>query len=268
MMSTAGSEESSVQTLDHQIQPMHFGASLLAFGIPAAVFFAGFHVVMPALIVGGMLPFYAFTLATGLPLLGLLAASLVAYRAEGRSLNWEGLKRRFRLRRMSLRLWLAMIGAFLVMLLLTGMALGLCQRLIDGGLMPIVEGLPAWLDPSAGMPGVEAMNEAFGGLSGNWFAVASYIGLLVVNIIGEEFWWRGYVLPRQELAFGKATWLIHGSMWALFHAFKWWHIIGLLPLTLGISLICSRTKNTTPGIIIHLVFNSLGLIPIVVAVLN
>lgn len=260
--------ESSDQSLDNRIQPMNLGASLLAFGIPAAVFFVGFHFVMPALIDGGMLPFYAFTLATGTPLVGLLAASLVAFRAEGRELNWAGLKQRFRLHRMSLRLWLVTIGSFVVMLLLTVMGLGLCQRLIAGGLMPVVEGLPAWLDPSAGVPGIEAMNEAFGGLSGNWLAVVAYVGLLVVNIVGEEFWWRGYVLPRQELAFGKATWLIHGSMWAFFHAFKWWHIIGLLPLTLGLSLICSRTKNTSPGIFIHLVFNSLGLIPILVAVLN
>lgn len=247
---------------------MHLGGSLLAFGIPTAVFFAGFHVVMPALIAGGMLPFYAYMLATGTPLLGLLVASLVAYRAEVRVLNWDGLKRRFRLHRMSLRLWLATIGSFVVMLLLTVIGLGLCQRLIAAGLMPVIEGLPAWLDPSSGMPGIEAMNEAFGGLSGNWLAVVGYIGLLAVNIVGEEFWWRGYVLPRQELAFGKATWLIHGSMWAFFHAFKWWHIIGLLPLTLGLSLICSRTKNTSPGIFIHLVFNSLGLIPILVTVLS
>jgi membrane protease YdiL (CAAX protease family) len=247
---------------------MHLGASLLAFGIPTAVFFGGFHVVMPALIAGGMLPFNAFMLAMGVPLLGLLTASLVAYRAEGRRLNWDGLKRRFRLHRLSLRLWLATIGAFAVMLLLTVMALGLCQQLIAGGLMPIVEGLPTWLDPAAGMPGIEAMDEAFGGLSGNWFAVAAFLGLLVVNIVGEEFWWRGYVLPRQELAFGKAAWLVHGFMWAIFHAFKWWHILGLLPLTLGISLLCSRTKNTTPGIIIHLAFNSLGVIPILVAVLS
>jgi len=62
--------------------------------------------------------------------------------------------------------------------------------------------------------------------------------------------------------------LIHGLMWAFFHAFKWWQIPGLLPLALGISLICSRTKNTTPGIVIHLVVNSLGLIPILMAVLS
>jgi membrane protease YdiL (CAAX protease family) len=57
-------------------------------------------------------------------------------------------------------------------------------------------------------------------------------------------------------------------MWALFHAFKWWNIIGLLPMTLGLSLFVIRSRNTTPGIVMHLVFNSLGLIPILLGVLG
>ena len=62
------------------IRAMPFGLSLLYFGIPTAVLFAGFHLVMPALIAADARPFYAFLLATGTPLALMLAASLVAYR--------------------------------------------------------------------------------------------------------------------------------------------------------------------------------------------
>lgn len=58
------------------------------------------------------------------------------------------------------------------------------------------------------------------------------------------------------------------EVWYLEKAFQWWHFLGLLPLTFGLSLICSRTKNTSPGIVIHLIFNGLGLIPILAAVLG
>jgi membrane protease YdiL (CAAX protease family) len=42
---------------------------------------------------------------------------------------------------------------------------------------------------------------------------------LAVISVGEELWWRGYVLPRQELAFGRATWVIHGILWSVIHLF-------------------------------------------------
>ncbi|MEE4271167.1 MAG: CPBP family intramembrane glutamic endopeptidase [Thermoanaerobaculales bacterium] len=250
------------------IRPMPFGLSLVYFGIPTAVFFVGFHVVMPALIAAGNRPFYAFLLATGTPLALMLAASLVAYRLEGNAMTWPDLRHRFRLHPMSGKTWLSTIGVFILLFLFTGIALGICQRLIAAGVMPVPKSLPAWLDPVSGMLDISAMDQAFGGLTGNWVAVISYLILLALNIIGEEFWWRGYILPRQELAFGKGTWVIHGTMWALFHAFKWWHIIGLLPMTLGLSLYVIRSRNTTPGIVMHLAFNALGLIPIILGVLG
>ena len=42
------------------VQPMSLGISLLFFGMPALVLIVGFHVAMPALIKGGIAPFYAF----------------------------------------------------------------------------------------------------------------------------------------------------------------------------------------------------------------
>ncbi|MFP4323970.1 MAG: type II CAAX prenyl endopeptidase Rce1 family protein [Anaerolineales bacterium] len=47
-----------------------------------------------------------------------------------------------------------------------------------------------------------------------------YAVSLFGNIIGEELWWRGYILPIQERAFGKWAWLINGLLWiVVFHAF-------------------------------------------------
>ena len=40
-------------------------------------------------------------------------------------------------------------------------------------------------------------------LGGAWWVLFYYATvILLFNIGGEELWWRGYVLPRQELAFG------------------------------------------------------------------
>ena len=47
-------------------------------------------------------------------------------------------------------------------------------------------------------------------LPGNWSVFILYAIILSFNIFGEELWWRGYILPRQELSHGRFTWLIHG----------------------------------------------------------
>ncbi|MEJ2208381.1 MAG: hypothetical protein P8129_05015 [Anaerolineae bacterium] len=64
-------------------------------------------------------------------------------------------------------------------------------------------------------------------------------------------WGRGYVLLRQELASGRRTWLVHGSLWAGFHAFNWWDLISLLPLYKGVSYVLRWLKNNTPALVMH-----------------
>jgi hypothetical protein len=38
----------------------------------------------------------------------------------------------------------------------------------------------------------------------------------------KNFGGGGYLLPRKELSPGAAAWLVHGSLWALFHLFFQW----------------------------------------------
>lgn len=105
-------------------------------------------------------------------------------------------------------------------------------------------------------------------LQGNWWVVGVFFLVLCFNIFGEEFWWRGYILPRQELSHGKWTWVIHGMLWHLFHVFWKWELIALLPQTLSLSFVACKLKNTTPGIIAHWINNGLGLIMLVLGVLG
>jgi membrane protease YdiL (CAAX protease family) len=64
------------------------------------------------------------------------------------------------------------------------------------------------------------------------------------------------LLPRQERAHGRWTWLIHGGLWALFHApFYPWQVIALLPICLAIAWVCQRRQSTTPGLVLHTLAN-------------
>jgi membrane protease YdiL (CAAX protease family) len=229
---------------------MGLGRSLLFFGLPTAAAVISFYVIMPALIERGVLPFYAHSVALLLPLAGLLLAALLAYRLEGNPFAWPSLAERFRWRRMDGRAWLWTLGVWGLQLAGWFALQKLSVWLITIGVMPMPHNLPAFLDPRSAAPGA-LYDQAAGGLAGNWGFVFTSLAVLFFNIAGEELWWRGYVLPRQELAFGTRTWLVHGLLWTGFHAYKWWDLLSLLPLCLGLSYVVRRLQNNTPGLVMH-----------------
>jgi membrane protease YdiL (CAAX protease family) len=250
-----------------ELKPMPLWMAALFFGIPIAVGWMGLYVLSPALDRAGMPMLWSHTIAVAGMLPLLLAAALIAYALEGRPLSWAGLRARFRLAPLEQREWPWIAGLLVVyvggQLLLLPTAGWLAETLP----LPLPEALPPAIDPRVAKTAIPA--EYLGvPLRGNWGIVLLYVGILILNIVGEEFWWRGYVLPRQELSHGRWAWLVHGLMWTLFHAPFWWNLVALLPPTLSLSFVTSRLKKTTPGIVAHAALNGLGLIPIVLGVLG
>jgi membrane protease YdiL (CAAX protease family) len=170
---------------------------------------------------------------------------------------------------MDRRAWLWSLGAVLVGSVLGyGLVSQLSGLLIQRGIMPIPASIPDFMDPTSAPDWMAAIDAAVGGLRGNWLLLVALTITLTLNILGEELWWRGVVLPRQELAFGKGTWVIHGVLWGFFHLFKWWDVLNLLPITLALSFVCSRLRNTTPGIVIHSVTNGVALVALFAGVVG
>lgn len=252
-------------------QALGAARSLAYFAIPALFLILGVHVVMPWFnATFEAPPFYGYFVGVTIPLAGMLLASLVALRREGYPLTWRAVRRRFRLRAMDGGAWLWTLAAVVATYVLAGVFTALNGALLVRDLIVTPSWIPAFLAPVGGQAqggSLFAMYDAaFGGLSGNWGGLLLYLVLFFFNIIGEEFWWRGYILPRQELALGRWAWLMHGFLWWGFHAFKWWDLLPILPATLIISYVAQRTRNTTPGIVSHALFNGLALIPLVLAV--
>ena len=79
------------------------------------------------------------------------------------------------------------------------------------------------------------------------------------NIFGEEFLWRGYIQPRQELLNRKWTWLVHGLFWAVWHLPMGLDLIwSALPIFFILPAVVQIRKNTTIAILIHFVFGAFG----------
>jgi membrane protease YdiL (CAAX protease family) len=241
--------------------------SLLFFGIPSLIASLGIYVGIPALDRAGVPLFVNFLLLTAGPLALMLLSAFVAYRLEGNPFTWARVKERFRLKPIKGKDWLWTVGLVVVSVGGYMLLLPTAKWLASFPWFEPPPYLPAVVDPrvvEAGVPtdflGVQ--------LRGQWWSLGVYFLVLCFNIFGEELWWRGYILPRQEIQHGKWTWLIHGIMWNLFHIFWKWNLIALIPPTLSTSFVACKLKNTTPGIISHWALNGLGLLMLLLGVMG
>lgn len=253
------------------LKPMPLTLALLYFGLPALIFVLSVYLLIPFLMDQGLTEFMSYSLSLLIPLVLMFIASLVALRMEGYPVNWDSIRERFRLRSMNRTDWIWTVVSFVVMMVGAGIFGLLGQLLVINGVIPLPSNIPTrLLDPTIDPANLlTVFNESLGpNAQGNWWLVVFSLILLAFNIFGEEFWWRGVVLPRQELVHGKNTWLIHGTLWALFHAFKYWSWLGLLPVCLALSFVAQKRRNTWPGITTHFAVNGLSLVPILAAILS
>ena len=99
-------------------------------------------------------------------------------------------------------------------------------------------------------------------LKGQWWVAGVYLVGWVLNVLGEECFYRGWFLPRQEAAFGRWAWAVHGTVFALQHTLQAWNYLAIWPGALLMAYVVQRRRNTWIGIIQHGVMN-LGLFLVV-----
>ncbi len=245
-------------------RPLPLAPAALYFGLPAVLMLFTFYVGEPALAAHGLPPFFSSALALYGPLALLLVAALAAHRLEGRPLTWPALRERFRFRRMRRADWGWTLGLVLVASLATLNPVS--RLLVDHGIIPLPEHMPALLDPRIVQEPASLSQSLSAGMPGWAFAGLNLLFLLI-NVLGEELWWRGYILPRQEAAHGRWAWVVHGILWTLFHLPKYWQYLTLLPGCLAFAYVAQRTRNIWPGIIAHLLVNGMGLALLVIPAL-
>jgi membrane protease YdiL (CAAX protease family) len=186
---------------------------------------------------------------------------------EGNPSNWKSFAVRYRLRKLNKRdlVWLAGLLAFsaVTYIGLTFTAEWLSTR---PGFVP-PDFFPTELSP--GGTGKLTPGEFMGfPLKGAWWVLVVYFFSWFFNIFGEESWFRGYILPRQELTHRHFAWIIHGILFTCFHFFWKWNLIVLLPGSLLLAYIVQRRKNTWIGILWHGFLNFLPMITILLGILG
>lgn len=164
----------------------------------------------------------------------LIITGILILRSEGYPITKQTWTGRLRFRKITKNdfLW-CMAG-----LIATGILSGLAMKLLE-----VVTGP---FDPSPSFMSFEPLDK------GRYWLLIVWFPYWILNILGEEFLWRGVLFPRQEIAFGKYTWLVHGLGWGLFHvAFGWQLLVTLIPLIFIQSYVIQKTKNSWIGVIMH-----------------
>jgi membrane protease YdiL (CAAX protease family) len=251
------------------LHPISFGLSVLSTFAIAAITFASIHLFMPWLASQGYSPLDSMLAAHLVPMALLFTAALVAYhKVERNPLTWNAFSARCRYPRLRFRDVLWGLGLFAIASLGYGIVSQIGNLLIAQGILPVPQSIPGLMDPRVAKTLALYDQMAGGTIRGNWGVAALYFVMLFFNIAGEEFWWRGYLLPRQELTHGRWAWLVQGLLWTLFHVFKWWDVIGLLPVCLIITFSAQRMKNNWPAFIAHYLVNGMGFVLVLAAVLG
>ncbi len=181
--------------------------------------------------------------------------SLIIIRQEEGSLSWATVKRRLRLNapldprtgETRRRLWLWAV------VFVAGVAVWQIAA------APFVN--RAWVSvfPFLAEPAGYSMNAVFKSqamldrLVGAWW----FLGLYVVNtifntILGEEFLFRGVLLPKMEGAFGKWSWLANGVLFGFYHLHQPWAIVGsVVSGAFFYAFPTWRFRSTWMGVIVH-----------------
>ncbi|HEY42803.1 MAG TPA: CPBP family intramembrane metalloprotease [Anaerolineae bacterium] len=218
------------------VKPMRFWQSLLFFMIPGLYGLFAQYVLLPSIVRLGISEENAYNAVHLTVFIGLFLATILALRVEGWPLRWTSIKERLRIKRMDSTAWKWTLP-FLVLYLVLGFLLNMLAQFV-------YEQLGFW-PPDADIPLTN---------------IPYLLIVFVANIFSEELWWRGYILPRQELEHGKSAWIVNGVLWSLFHLFKWWAVPFMLVKHWMLPFVVQRTKNTTPAIVIHFVSNGIGIL--------
>ena len=189
-----------------------------------------------------------------LGLLWLFVLSLLIVRREEGDLRWATVARRLRLNpprdpatgQPRARLWLWVVP-FLVAVTVVQLPLSAPIR------SAWVSVFPFFAEPAGYGPGaIFQSREALARLEGAWWFFALFVANAVCNtILGEEFLFRGVLLPKMAGAFGRWSWVANGVLFGLYHLHQPWGMPTSVLTGLLYAYPAYRFRSTWMAVVLH-----------------
>jgi uncharacterized protein len=181
-----------------------------------------------------------------------LMAMIILYREEG-SIGLSAISRRFWLNhpvstrtgetKKSLWWWIVPL-----ILLLAFLQIALRSTLVDVW----VQIFPFFADPGGGSWDSVFAPETRAQWIGNWGFLGLFLILAVFNtFLGEEFVFRGVLLPKMAGVFGRWDWVANGLLFAFYHLHQPWGILASLPGDLMFAYSGKRFRSNWFPIVLH-----------------
>jgi membrane protease YdiL (CAAX protease family) len=189
-----------------------------------------------------------------LGLVWLFVLSMIIIRREEGDLRWATVKRRLRLNAPRLpatgepraRLWLWVVP-FLVAVALVDIVLSTPLKNAWVSVFPFL------VEPAGySLDAIFGSQEILGRLEGAWWFFALFVVQAAFNtILGEEFLFRGVLLPKMEGVFGRGSWVANGVLFGLYHVHQPWGIPNSVVTGLLYTFPAYRFRSTWMAIILH-----------------
>jgi uncharacterized protein len=188
-------------------------------------------------------------------LIWLFVLSMIIVRQEEGDLRWATVKRRLRLNtprdpktgETRRKLWLWVIP-FLIGIIVWELALTSYVDRLWVSLFPFFAEPPGY-----SLGAVFESQEMLDRLAGAWWFFALFVVNAIFNtILGEEFLFRGVLLPRMEGVFGRWNWVANGVLFGFYHLHQPWGISGSVVSGVFLYAFPSwRFRSTWMGVIVH-----------------
>jgi membrane protease YdiL (CAAX protease family) len=189
-----------------------------------------------------------------LGLIWLFVLSMIIVRREEGNLRWATLKRRLRLNTPRepatgvprARLWLWVVP-FLVAVTAVELVL---RSPIQSAWVSI---FPFLAEPEGySFDVIFESQEILQRLEGAWWFFALFVISAVFNtILGEEFLFRGVLLPKMEGVFGRGSWVANGVLFGFYHVHLPWGILDNILTGALYTYPAYRYRSTWMAIILH-----------------
>ncbi|MCP4723838.1 MAG: CPBP family intramembrane metalloprotease [bacterium] len=227
------------------IRPMSMIKSAVYFGIPTIALYLFTEFGIPHTnTLPGFTPVTSWFLNGGIVFIGMFAAAVILIYKDRKDLSLDKMLSELRLKSLNKGDMKSIILMIILIGILSGIIVGIWFFLKSRfSYIPELNTNP----PFVSMSDLDTYNKLF---------LLVWIPFFFFNIIGEEIFWRGYILPRQELKFGRNAWLVNGTLWIFFHLPFGLHlIIMMIPMLFILPYIVQKRGNTWIGIIIHGLIN-------------
>ena len=239
-----------------KLKQLNVSQILLAFFLPSGIAFFGFRFILPKLVALGYPKVLMWGIVALVMLLILTIAGLLLIKNDAKAADIS-IGERLLIKRIGIKQWLICLGIMIVGIVLSVVLAPTVEFFEKLPGLSIPDYMPFWLNPS-----IDPMNTDMEILSPNYPLQGNYLVLgvmslaFLLNILAEEIYFRGWLLPKMQ-NLGKWSWVVNGSLFALYHTFQLWLFPMIFVVSLATTLTVYLSKSILPAFVTHIVANFL-----------